>query len=114
MRVEREELKDEGDVAIARLQVLDRLVVDEDIALVDRLQPGDGAQRRRLAAAGRAEQHDEFLVGDGEVELPDDIVVTEILLDVVEGGFLPWDSRSAFPSVGLILENTLKPISPRG
>ena len=26
------------------------------------LEPGDGAQRRRLAAARRAEQHDEFLV----------------------------------------------------
>ncbi len=84
MRIEREELEDEGDVALARLQALHRLAVDQDVAGVDLLKPGDGAKRRRLAAAGRPEQHHEFLVRDGEVQLPDDVVVAEILLDVAE------------------------------
>ena len=60
MRIEREELENEGDVAVAGLQVLHRLAVDQDVAAVDLLEPGDGAQRRRLAAAGRPEQHDEL------------------------------------------------------
>ena len=33
----------------------------------DRLEPGDHAQHRRLAAARRPEQHHELAVGDGQV-----------------------------------------------
>ena len=62
MRIEREELEHEGDVAVAGVQVLHRLAVDQDVAGVDLLEPGDGAQRRGLAAAGGAEQHHELAV----------------------------------------------------
>src|SRR5690349_11505765 len=65
VRIEREQLEDEGDVAVAGFELLHRLAVDEDVAGVDLLEPGDGAERCRLAAARRAEQDDEFLVLDG-------------------------------------------------
>ena len=42
------------------------VVADHDVALGDRLEPRDHAQRRRLAAARRADQHDELLVLDLE------------------------------------------------
>ena len=35
---------------------------------LDVLKPGDGAQQRALAAAGRADQHGEFAVGNVEVD----------------------------------------------
>ena len=44
--------------------------VDRDGARGDRLQPGDHAQRRGLAAARRAEQHHELAVGDREARRP--------------------------------------------
>ena len=37
-------------------------------ALADVLEPGDGAQQRALAAAGRADQHGELAVGDVEID----------------------------------------------
>ena len=39
----------------------------------DVLQPGDHAQQGRLAAARRADQHDELAVVDGEVDAVDDL-----------------------------------------
>ena len=84
VRIEREELEHEGDVARARRQVVHRPPVDGDRTLVDLLEPGDRAQRRRLAAARGPEQHHELPVCDLEVEPPDHVVGAEALLDVVE------------------------------
>ena len=82
VRVKRVELKYESDVAICGLQCLHRHAVDQDVAGVDVLEPGDGAQRRRLAATGRTEQHHELAMADLQVELPDDVVVAEVFFDV--------------------------------
>ena len=84
MRIESEGLEDEGDVAVGRLEVLHRLAVDEDVAAVDILKSGDGAQRRRLAAARLAEHDDELVVGDVKVEVLDDLDVAEELLDAAK------------------------------
>ena len=84
MRIEREKLEDEGDVAVAGLQRLHRLAVDQDVAGVDILKARNCAQRGRLAAARRSEENDEFLVGDRKVQLPDDVIVAEIFLDVAQ------------------------------
>jgi hypothetical protein len=84
VRVEGEELEDKGDVAVAGLQVLYGFAVDQDVAGVDLLEPGNGAERGGLAAARGAEEHDEFLVRDRQVQFPDDIVVSEILFDVAK------------------------------
>ena len=64
-------LEDEGDVARRRLDLRDVVAADDDRARVGLLEPGDEAQRRRLAGAGRPEQHDELAVGDREIEVVD-------------------------------------------
>ena len=113
VRIEGEQLEYEGDIAIGRLPVLHRLPVDQDLAAVDVLQAGNGPQCGGLAAARRAQQHEELAMADFEVELADDVVVAEILLDVPEGdaGHLQAPSWSSSGS-GLILEKIEKPISP--
>ena len=45
------------------------------------LEPGDDAQQRRLAAAGRADEDDELAVGDIEVDALEDVDLAEGLLD---------------------------------
>ena len=52
-------------------QVVDAAAADQDVAARDRLEAGDHAQRRRLAAARGAEEGDELALAHGQVE-PDD------------------------------------------
>ena len=66
MRIERVLLEDEGDVARGRRAPRHVAPADDDRAGVRPLEPGDQAQRRGLAGAGRPEQHDELAVADGE------------------------------------------------
>ena len=68
VRVQRIRLEDHRDVAILRRHIGDVTVTDQDVALVDRFEPGQHPQRRRLAAARRADQHEELAVADLEVE----------------------------------------------
>jgi hypothetical protein len=51
VRIKSEELEHKGDVALCCAQMLHRLALDQDIAAVDLLEPGYGAQGRGLAAA---------------------------------------------------------------
>ena len=46
----------------------DRLALEVDLARGRREEAGDEPERRRLAAAGRAEQRDELAFGDVEVD----------------------------------------------
>ena len=46
----------------------DLLVADEDPAGVDRLEQVDAAQERRLAAPRRADEADDLVLGDGQVD----------------------------------------------
>jgi hypothetical protein len=64
MRIERVVLEHHGDVALGRVEVVDDALADGDRPLGDRLEPGDHAQKRGLAAAGRADEHEEFAVVD--------------------------------------------------
>ena len=73
VRVERVVLEHHGDVAVHRRQLVDDVVVDRDVAGADRLEPGDHPQRRRLAAAGRADEHHELLVADLQVDVFDGV-----------------------------------------
>ncbi len=66
--VERVRLEDHGDVAVLRWHERDVAPTDVHVAGVDRFEPGQHAQRRRLAAARRSDQHEEFAVADLEVE----------------------------------------------
>ncbi len=67
VRIERVVLEDHGDVAIFGRNVVDALAVDENVAAGDFLEARDHAERGGFAAAGRADEHDEFLVADFEV-----------------------------------------------
>jgi uncharacterized cupin superfamily protein len=48
-----------------------------DTTAVGLIQPGKQAQQRALAAAGRAEEDDEFVVLDGEIEVVQDDAITK-------------------------------------
>ena len=69
VRVERVGLEDHGHVAVARREVVHDLAADPDLARGDLLEPGDHPERRRLAAARRADEHHELALGDVEVEV---------------------------------------------
>src|SRR3954447_4061791 len=71
VRVERVVLEHHRDVALLGRQVRDVAVADPDRAISHRLQPGQGAQRRRLPAAGGPDEHEELAVGDLQVQRVD-------------------------------------------
>src|ERR687896_1211151 len=62
VRVERVALKDHRDIPISRRNLVDDPVADRDRALADLLQAGDHSKSRRLTAAGRPDDDDEFAV----------------------------------------------------
>ena len=62
-------LEHHAEAAVARLEVVDHAAVDADFAGGRILEAGDHAQRRGLAAAGRADEDDEFAVLDGEAQV---------------------------------------------
>ena len=62
-------LEHHGDVAVLGRHVVDALAVDEHVARGNVLQAGDHAHRRGLTAARRANEDDELLVVNGEVEV---------------------------------------------
>ena len=81
VRIERVVLEDHRDVALLRRHVVDDPAADRDRAAGDVLEPGDHAQRRRLAAAGRADEHEELAVVGFERQLEDglDAVVVDLV-----------------------------------
>ena len=68
VRIERVVLEHHCHVALAGLEAADVAIADMDAAARERLQAGDAAQQRGLAAAGRADDDDELAVGDLEVD----------------------------------------------
>ena len=62
-------LEHHGDVAVLGRHVVDALAVDEHIARGNVLQAGDHAHRRGLTAARGANEDDELLIVNGEVEV---------------------------------------------
>ena len=68
VRVEGVVLEDHGDVAVARRDVVHDPPADGHRALADLLEPRDHAQRGALAAARRADEHDELAVPHVQVD----------------------------------------------
>ena len=60
-------------LAPARGEVVHHRVADADLAAGDRFEAGEHPQRRRLAAAGRADEDDELAVCDLEVDALHDL-----------------------------------------
>ena len=68
VRIERIGLEHHGNVAVLRHDVIDHAAADPDFARDDRFQTGDHAQQRGLAAAGGADEHDEFAILDIDID----------------------------------------------
>ena len=83
VRVEGVGLEDHRDVAVLGLDVVDHATVDLEGAGGDVLEAGDHAQRRGLAAAGRADEDDELLVSDLKVEVLHPLIAVGVLLAYV-------------------------------
>ena len=81
VRVERVVLEDHRDVALLRARVVDDPAADRDRAVRDLLEARDHPQRRRLAAARRADEDEELAVADVEREVVDglDAVVVHLV-----------------------------------
>ena len=79
VRIEGEELKNERDVAIARMIPRHVATVDADLTGRDRFETGDHAQRCRLAAARRTEQHDKFAAVYRQVHRLNSVNISESL-----------------------------------
>lgn len=69
MRVKRIVLEHHCNVAILRRNIVDEAVADIELTLGDLLETRDHAQRCGLSAAGRPNEHDEFLVRDLKIEI---------------------------------------------
>ena len=87
VRVERIGLEDHGDPALGRRHLGHVDAADEDRAFGHHLEAGDHAQKRGLAAAGRAEQGAELAAVDRQVEILDRLDRPETLLDAAQFDF---------------------------
>ena len=101
VRIERVALEHHRDVAVARLDARHVAVADVHGAGGRDLEAGEHAQRGRLAAARRPEQHEERAVGHVEVERAQrERLRVEALLDAAEADLAhaclggPVDSRT--------------------
>ena len=72
------------DVALVRRNVVDALTEKEDVALIRRFKAANHAQGRGLAAAGRAEQRQKFVVVNVEVDAVENGLAVKLLADVAE------------------------------
>ena len=77
-------LKDGVDVALVRRDVVDALAKEENVALIRRFEAADHAQGRGLAAAGRAEQRQKFIVVNVEIDAVENGLAIKLLGDVPE------------------------------
>ncbi|ENN87522.1 hypothetical protein RHSP_44117 [Rhizobium freirei PRF 81] len=84
MRIERVGLEHHGKAAVGRLQIGAVLSVDHDLPAGDVFEAGDQAQKRGLAAAGRADEHHELTIIDLEVDGRDDLGFAEDLGNLSE------------------------------
>jgi hypothetical protein len=82
VRIEAVVLEHHRDVPIADIDIIDAHVVETELAGAHVLQPGNDAQQRRLARAGRTDEHDELVVADVEVAVVQHRDVVVALLDV--------------------------------
>ncbi len=69
MRIQRVVLEYHRDIAVLRGNVVNNAVADIQLTVADIFQAGDHAQGGRFAAAGRADQNDEFFVLNLKVQV---------------------------------------------
>jgi hypothetical protein len=72
-------LKDECDIAIARLQAIDPLPIDRNFAAGRSFQAGDETENRRFPATRRPDQDAKFTIADVERDVAQYFAVAEAL-----------------------------------
>ncbi len=88
MLVQRIVLEHHGDVAILGRQRVHDSVADADFTGADILKPRNHPQSGRLSAAGRSDQGDEFLVGNGKIHVFHRVMdLSVIFIDFAEYDF---------------------------
>ena len=85
MRIERVGLEHHGDAAPRRGDIVHVAAGQPELALGDRVEAGDQPQQRRFSAARGADEDDEFLVLDLEIDAVEHIDGLEPLLDAAQG-----------------------------
>ena len=82
-------LENHGDIAVLRSHVVDQAVADVQLAVGDVFQAGDHTQGGGLTAAGGADQDDEFLVLDVQIEglHSDNAFVGDLKIGLLSGFF---------------------------
>jgi len=71
VRIERIVLKNHGNIPLFRLNFVDDALADADDALRNLFKASDHAKGGALATTGGANEDDEFLIGDGQIETVD-------------------------------------------
>ena len=71
MRVKSVRLKHHRHIAIFRVQIIDAVAIDQDLAFGDILKASNHPHRGGLAASGRAKQHKKLLIRNGQIEIVD-------------------------------------------
>src|SRR6266571_150893 len=67
VRVERVILEDHGDVTVTWANRRDVLAADQDPPLIEWLEAGEHAERRRLAGSRRADEYEKLAIVDRQV-----------------------------------------------
>ena len=76
-------LEHEADLALTHVRVRGVLAIDDDLARIRKVEPGDDAQERRLSAPRRAEQRHELAGGDVDAHPVERDEAAEGLADVL-------------------------------
>jgi hypothetical protein len=84
MRVQRIVLEHHGDVAVLGVDLVDDAIADRDLPARDLLETRDHAQQRTFAAARRAHEDHELLIGDLEIDAVDDLLRVEGLANAAQ------------------------------
>src|SRR5689334_19241506 len=87
MRVKRVILEHHRDVTIFRRQVIDDLAPDTDVTRGDFLETGNHPQRCAFATTGRANQDDELIVRNVEIDRSYRFDITELFHNLTQRNF---------------------------
>ena len=77
-------LEDRVYVSLVGGNVVDPLAHEDYVALVGLFESADHAESRRLAAAGRSQQRDEFVVVDIQIDTVENLFTVKRLAYVLE------------------------------
>ena len=100
VRVQRVVLEHHGHVAVLGVYLVHHPPADGDLSARDVLQPGDHAQQGALAAARRADQHHELVVGHFQIDAVHDLLRVVCFAHLAQAYGCHVVSRAVFTMAG--------------